>query len=146
MQETKRCGFDPWFRKIPWNRNWQPTPVFLPGKFHGQRSLVGYSPRGHKESDRTEQFKPVAPTTNFLRGSQHFSGRGGQGGVRSSFTLSLRVMHPTTLWGTSDFGPSFFPKLTGSLPLGFLSLTCGCWNPDGVMYLNRFTFTSSSKD
>ena len=40
--------------KIPWGREWQPTPVFLPGEFHGQWSLVGYSPRGHKESDRTE--------------------------------------------------------------------------------------------
>ena len=40
--------------KIPWKRKWQPTPVFLPGKSHGQRSLVGYSPQGHKESDTTE--------------------------------------------------------------------------------------------
>ena len=38
----------------PWSRKWQPTPVFLPEKFHGQRSLVGYSPWGHKESDMTE--------------------------------------------------------------------------------------------
>ena len=48
----KRCGFDPWVRKIPWRREWLPTPVFLPGEFHGQRSLVGYSPWGHKELDR----------------------------------------------------------------------------------------------
>ena len=40
--------------KIPWRRRWQPTPVFLPGKFHGQRSLVGHSPWGHKELDMTE--------------------------------------------------------------------------------------------
>ena len=39
--------------KIPWRRKWQPTPVFLPGESHGQRSLVGYSPWGHKESDTT---------------------------------------------------------------------------------------------
>ena len=39
----KRCGFDPWVRKIPWRRAWQPTPVFLPGESRGQRSLVGYS-------------------------------------------------------------------------------------------------------
>ena len=43
-------------RKIPWNRTWQPAPVFLPGKLHGQRSLVGYSPWDHKESDMTEQL------------------------------------------------------------------------------------------
>ena len=40
----RRFGFDPWLVKIPWKRKWQPTPVFLPGKSHGQRSLVGYSP------------------------------------------------------------------------------------------------------
>ena len=39
---------------LPWRREWQPTPVFLPGEFHGQRSLVGYSPWGHKELDSTE--------------------------------------------------------------------------------------------
>ena len=43
--------------KIPWRREWQPTPVFLPGEFHGQRSLAGYSPRGHKESDTTEHAR-----------------------------------------------------------------------------------------
>ena len=40
--------FDLWVAKIPWRRKWPPTPVFLPGQSHGQRSLVGYSPRGHK--------------------------------------------------------------------------------------------------
>ena len=39
---------------MPWRRKWQPTPVFLPGEFQGQRSLAGYSPRGHKELDMTE--------------------------------------------------------------------------------------------
>ena len=53
--ECRRPGFNPWVRKIPWRRKWQPAPVFLPGKSHGQRSLVGYSPRGHKELDTTEQ-------------------------------------------------------------------------------------------
>ena len=50
----KRCRFNPWVRKIPWRSEWQPTAVFLPGKSHGQRSLAGYSPWGHKESDTTE--------------------------------------------------------------------------------------------
>jgi len=54
MQETQRCRFDPWVRKIQWRRAWQPTPIFLPGEPHGQRSLVGYSPQGHKDSDTTE--------------------------------------------------------------------------------------------
>ena len=54
MQETQRCRFDHWVRRIPWRRAWQSTPVFLPGEFHGQRSLVGYSPRGGKDSDMTK--------------------------------------------------------------------------------------------
>ena len=41
MSRCKRCGFNPWVWEIPWRRAWQPTPVFLPGKPHGQRSLVG---------------------------------------------------------------------------------------------------------
>ena len=41
---------------IPWRRKWQPTPVFLPGEYHGRRSLVGYSPQGRKESDTTERL------------------------------------------------------------------------------------------
>ena len=52
--QHKRCGFDPWLRKIPWRRAWQPTPVFLSGESHEQRSLVGYSPQGRKELDMTE--------------------------------------------------------------------------------------------
>ena len=47
-------GFNPWVGKIPWRRAWQPIPVFLPGKSHGQSSLVGYGPRSRKESDMTE--------------------------------------------------------------------------------------------
>ena len=50
----RRPRFHPWIRKIPWRRKWQPTPVFLPGKSQGQRSLVGYSPGGCKELDTTE--------------------------------------------------------------------------------------------
>ena len=65
-----RLGFDPWVGKIPWRKKWQPTPVFLPGEFHGLRSLVGYSPEGRKESDTTERlhfafhFKMVAKAFN----------------------------------------------------------------------------------
>ena len=47
------AGFDPWVGKILWRRRWQLTPVFLPRRSHGQRSLVGYSHWGHKESDMT---------------------------------------------------------------------------------------------
>ena len=60
--------FNPWVGKIPWRRKWQPTPVFLPGEFHGQRSLVGYSPWGHKELDTTQQLmeEAMAPHSSTL--------------------------------------------------------------------------------
>ena len=51
-----RRGFDPWVGKIPWRRKWQPTPALLPRKFRGLRSLVGYSPWGHQESDTNERL------------------------------------------------------------------------------------------
>ena len=73
-----RRGFNPWVRKIPWRGAWQPTPVSLLGKSRGQRSLVGYSPRGHKESDTTEATEqarlhvplvsPPSPTTPLNQG------------------------------------------------------------------------------
>ena len=53
-RRCKRCGFDSWVGKIPWRRAREPTPVFLPGESHGQRSLAGYHPKGCKESDVTE--------------------------------------------------------------------------------------------
>ena len=49
-------GFDPWVRKIPLEEGMLPTPVPLPGEVQAQRSLAGYSPRGHKELDTTEQL------------------------------------------------------------------------------------------
>ena len=52
--QCRRHRFDPWIGKIPWRREWQPTPAFVPGKFHRQRSLADYSPWGCKELDTTE--------------------------------------------------------------------------------------------
>ena len=54
FRRCKREEFSPWVGKIPWSREWQLTPVFLPGESHGQRSLAGYGPYGQKESDTTE--------------------------------------------------------------------------------------------
>ena len=65
-QEMQRRGFDLWVGKIPWRRKWQPSPVFLLGELHGQRSLGGYSSWGHKELDTTESLNntetPPPPT------------------------------------------------------------------------------------
>ena len=63
-KRLKRHGFDSWVGKISWRRAWQPTPVFLLGESHGQRSLAGYSPWGHKESD-TSSSTPVEKVKSY---------------------------------------------------------------------------------
>ena len=68
LPATGRPGFDPWVRKTP-SRAWQPTPVFLLGESQGQRSLVGYSLRGHKESDITEHATVDTPHYTFKANS-----------------------------------------------------------------------------
>ena len=76
MQETQVPSLG---RKIPWRREWLPTPVFLPGKSHGQRSLAGYSPWGRKESDITERLSPLLnaqSSENTLFHSNHLTGLG----------------------------------------------------------------------
>ena len=70
-RRCKRRGFDPWVRKIPWNRKWQPTPELLPGESHGERSLAGYSPRGRRELDMTAHihipgFRNLTTSGSFL--------------------------------------------------------------------------------
>ena len=54
LPQCRRPGFDLWVQKIPWRREWQTTPVFLPGEFHGQRRPARYSPWRRKESDTME--------------------------------------------------------------------------------------------
>ena len=53
--QCRKHRFNPWVRRIPWRREWLSTPLFLPGESHGQRTLVGYSPWSHKESDTAER-------------------------------------------------------------------------------------------
>ena len=79
-RRCKRHEFKPWVRKTPWRSKWQPTPVFLPGKSHGQRSLVGYSLRSRKESDITEWpstqiiVEPESPLSFFPRSQPFYPG------------------------------------------------------------------------
>ena len=74
--QCRRHVFDPWVRKIPWRKKWQPTPVLLPGEFHGQRNLEGYSPWDYKESDMTvwlthfqrlEKYFPLMSSIAFIK-------------------------------------------------------------------------------
>ena len=66
--QHRRRRFSPWAEKIPWRRKWQPTPVSLPGKSHGQRSLMGCSPWGRKESDVTEQAQRLSSKVSYNSG------------------------------------------------------------------------------
>ena len=65
-RRCKRLEFNLWVRKIPWRRAWQPSPVFLPGESRGQRSLVGCSPWGHKESDMAKQHSTTEQKHNTI--------------------------------------------------------------------------------
>ena len=65
--QCRRPGFDPWVKKVPWRRDWLPTPLFLPGKSHGQRTLAGYSPCSCKESYMTEWLTLSQWVKTFIR-------------------------------------------------------------------------------
>ena len=71
---SRRHGFDPWVGKIPWRREWRYTPVFWPGEYHGQKSLVGYSLWGRKESDMTEWLTHTYTHKNRIRKKSKTSG------------------------------------------------------------------------
>ena len=64
--DSRDMGSIPELGRLPWRRSWQPTPVFLPGEFHGWRSLVGYSPWGRKDSVMTEVTEPAHPVNEII--------------------------------------------------------------------------------
>ena len=71
--QCRRRRFNLWIGKIPWRRAWEHIPVFLPEKSHGQRSLVGYSPWGHKEWDMTEQLNKLFLSPDLIVNSSFHS-------------------------------------------------------------------------
>ena len=76
--QCRRCNglrLDPWVRMIPWKRKWHPTPAFLPGKFHGQRSLAGYSQWSCKEAEELNATEQTHSTHSHQR-QLHNSARG----------------------------------------------------------------------
>ena len=81
LLQCKRSWLDPRVGKILWRRAWLPTPASLPGESHGQRSLAGYSPPGHKESDTTERLTLSVFNTPITR--SHPGGSKQQSGCRS---------------------------------------------------------------
>ena len=65
-RRCRRHRFDPWVAKIPWRREWQPTPVFLPGESPGPRSLAGYSPRGLQSRRRLSDWAHTYARTGYI--------------------------------------------------------------------------------
>ena len=118
-----RLGFNPWVRKIPWRRAWQPTPVFLPGESHGQRSLVGYSPWDRKESNTTEQI--TLPLLTLVSHIEHdfVNNTAFRRRCFCLFFFFFAFLQHWYFWGGSEchllkvLGPS--ARTTGEAPEGF---------------------------
>ena len=110
--QCRRPRFDSWLRKMPWRREWLPAPVFLSGKICGQRSLAGYVPRGHKESDTTERLTLYLISLLYI----------------TSCCLQVEIVLSLPIWVTSlcfFFFPSFFfPVLFFLPPSHLLSFLC----------------------
>ena len=100
--QCRKRGFSPWVGKISWRRKWQPTPVFLPGKFHGHRSLAGYSPWGLKELVTTSQLNNNVKTSLCLSPVLLFSVSFGKLFLTMSICLNL------LLWAEYLLKASFF--------------------------------------
>ena len=110
--QSKRCGFDSWVRKILWRRKWQSTPVFLPGKSHGQRSLAGYSPWGCRRVGHNlgfsnmwtvnfEMFKLVlgkAEEPDIKLSTSAGSSKKQDGSRKTSISALLTTPKPLTVW------------------------------------------------
>ena len=91
----------PWVRKIPWRRAWQPTPAFLPGESHGQRSLDGYSPWGRKELATTEQLtiSHIFHCTALNGAAYHLNKIWGFPGVSDSKESAYNAEDPSSIPG-----------------------------------------------
>ena len=90
--QCRRREFDPWVGKNPWRKKWQPTPVFLPGNSHGQRSLVGYSPWGRKRVGHHLATKQQQQTTHCTQTSACSQGWSSQLQTFFFFFISWRLI------------------------------------------------------
>ena len=127
-RKCKRCEFDPHVGKIPWSRKRHPTPVFLRGKLHGQRSLVGYHPWGHKELDMTEHTHTHTHIIIVARGVPHTSvGKESTCNAEDLFDSCVRkIPWRRKQQSTPVFLPAEFhgqKRLAGYSPLGHKSWT-----------------------
>ena len=110
-------------------RKWQPTLVFLPGKSHGQRSLVGYSPRGHKESDTTEPLSTAHTQKLISSVPPHTEGR------RHHCELRLKHRHWLLSFQTEGLKYSCHPDGNAAVQADYHTF---CWRPSGHLICMRW--------
>ena len=144
-RQCRRLGFDPWVRKIPQRRKWPPTPVFLPGKSHGQRSLAGYSPRGPKTRTQLSRCAHAETcqmgagrTAAFLRTQPETQNRTRKGPERASFWIFCLIREGRV---------SLFPRtaLTSAKPQSSLSRGSKAGNRPCHPQEGRFTRRAESR-
>ena len=125
MQETQEMWVQSLSQKDPWSRKWQPTPIFFPGKFHGQRRLVSYSPWGHKELSITEHACAHTHTHT------HIPGEGSGFSLVLQCWIRLAPCHPCSLIASISLSFSTVRNLQLSLK-----------SSDSRMFLPHFLFLS----
>ena len=137
--QCRRPGLDPCGGNTPWRKSWQPTPVFLSGKSHGQRSLAGYSPRGLKMSDtktfhlhRNTHFSKLLYLINFLMGNAHNIK---SSAIKKAENQNFKILFLTDyilLVLVSSYLPNFSPQISRQWPpLNYISqsfkITTSCF-------------------
>ena len=121
-RRPRRWGFDPWVRKIPWRRKWQPTPVFLPGKFHGQSCRAGYSPKSWTRLN-TAQSRSARVSKPRIRTSVLFSAS-----LVAQMVKNLPTMQETWVWSPGWEDPLGVGMATHSSILAWkLHMDRGAW-------------------
>ena len=128
----RRCGFNPWVRKDPWSKKWQLTPIFLPGKFHGQKSLVGYHPWGTKiqtgPSERTHTHIQFSPKSNWVCDEElSRAPQSWQGPANGGVIAYLLSDNPNIICGGSSRTISI--KLKGCINVSAIIFNLRLWVP-----------------
>ena len=103
----RRCRFDPWVEKIPWRKKWQPTPVFLLGESHGQRSLAGHCPWGRKKIRHSWAHTCMHTVRcvhwDWVRRGESSQGAGAQGQVRGHSDDTGKRVREKTAWKSGRY-------------------------------------------
>ena len=120
--QCRRFRFDHWVGKILWRRKWEPTPVFLPGKSHGQRSLTGYSPWGCRKLETTLWLRThIYTSPHFWTSLPSFPSHPSRSSRNTKQSSLCCVQQIATSCFTRDIGVYVKPHLSIHLPLPTVS-------------------------